>query len=520
MLLTSFCLPVFSRALITRLLVCLTVFAVAAPVWGQLTFNQIALTGDLAPGASDGAEFAIFGGPSINVSGDVAFNAVLRTGPGGILVNSDNQSSLFGPVSGAGSPLGLIAREGDLAPGVSDGAVFNNLLQPRVNASGEVLFEASLRTGPGGTPVTFNNEAIFALLSGAGSPLGLIVREGDVAPGVSDGAVLGFINPPAFNDSGDVAFEALLRTGPEGTPVTLDNNRAIFGPVSGAGSPLGVIVREGDLAPGVSDGTMLFNLGTPALNASGDVSFSAELGTGADNQSIFGPVSGAGSSLGVVASEGEMAPGLEGAEFGALPNVNNLNDSGDVVFQASLVDTDPGGAVFDIDSAIFGPVSGAGSSLGLIVREGDMAPGLEGAEFVFFGDQDNFFDAPAFNNSGDLAFLGLLDLGPDEEGGAEALFTRIDGEITLIARVGDLVEVSVNGVTEQRTIMGSIFNFSSAFLLEPDSLSDSGELVFGLNFTDGTSGIFTTASPVPEPASAALLALGGITLALRRRRIS
>jgi hypothetical protein len=39
-------------------------------------------------------------------------------------------------------------------------------------------------------------------------------------------------------------------------------------------------------------------------------------------------------------------------------------------------------------------------------------------------------------------------------------------------------------------------------------LNDVGLLVYRLSFTDGTSGIFTSHVPVPEPASIVLLATG------------
>ena len=189
---------------------------------GPLTFNQVALTGESAPGVADGAAFGSFSFPALNASGDVAFRAELQTGTGPT-VTFDNAFAIFGPTSGAGSVLGLIAREDAPAPGVSDGAAFDFFDSEVVlNASGDVAFEADLRTSSGAAVIEFgpdsNDEAIFGPTSGAGSgfggALGLIARENDLAPGVADGAEFDiFVGEPVLNGSGDVAFEALLRTG-------------------------------------------------------------------------------------------------------------------------------------------------------------------------------------------------------------------------------------------------------------------------------------------------------------------
>ena len=48
------------------------------------------------------------------------------------------------------------------------------------------------------------------------------------------------------------------------------------------------------------------------------------------------------------------------------------------------------------------------------------------------------------------------------------------------------------------------------------NLSNSGELAFQLDFSDGSSGVFTV--QVPEPASAGILGLGALATLMRRRR--
>ena len=155
-------------------------------------------------------------------------------------VTSITQEAIFGSTSGAGSPLELIARRGDSA-GLTDGAAFNFFSQVSLNDSGDVAFGSLLRTGTG-APVSGSNDAtIFGPTSGVGSPLGLIVREGDPVPGVA-GMEFDFLFTPALNASGDVVFRGGLRTG-TGAPVGLDNNRGLF--INSAGEQE-CILRSGD----------------------------------------------------------------------------------------------------------------------------------------------------------------------------------------------------------------------------------------------------------------------------------
>ena len=464
------------------LFVMLAVLLVPSPIVAQVTFSQIAITGGEAPGV-DGAEFGGFnpgigpGGPAINASGDVAFKTLLTgTGP--------DVRAIFGPTSGAGSPLGLLAQEGVPAPGVEDGAelslFFNHL---SLNASGDVAFLAFLGSE--------NIPAIFGPTSGAGSPLGPIVQARNQAPGM-DGRVFSFFGFPAFNASGDIAFEAGF----------FSSRSAVFGPTAGAGSPLGPIAQQDEVAPGVDDGAVfgpltgeIFDL---SLNASGDVAFGAILRTEpgfpfegeSAGSAIFGPTAGAGSPLGLIVRSGDPAPGVsDGAVFGRQ-NPSVLNDSGDVVISALLC-TGTGNEVNNNnDTAIFGPTAGAGSPLGLIVRENTPAPGVDdGATF------DNLIsNSPSLNASGDIAFVARLRTGTGDivdESNDAGLFTFVDGEFQLVVREGDLFTVTLpdGSSTEDRTIASIVFS--------QNGMNDAGMLVFILNFTDGTQGIFTAVnSPV------------------------
>ena len=457
------------------LFVLLAILLVPSPIVAQVTFSQIAITGGEAPGV-DGAEFGGFnpgigpGGPAINASGDVAFKTLLTgTGP--------DVQAIFGPTSGAGSPLGLLAQEGVPAPGVEDGAelslFFNHL---SLNASGDVAFLAFLGSE--------NIPAIFGPTSGAGSPLGPIVQARNQAPGM-DGRVFSFFGFPAFNASGDIAFEAGF----------FSSRSAVFGPTAGAGSPLGPIAQQDEVAPGVDDGAVFgpltgefFEL---SLNASGDVAFGAILRTEpgfpfegeSAGSAIFGPTAGAGSPLGLIVRSGDPAPGVsDGAVFGGQ-NPSVLNDSGDVVISAFLR-TGTGNEVNNNnDTAIFGPTAGAGSPLGLIVRENTPAPGVDdGATF------DNLISGSrSLNASGDIAFVAALRTGTGDivdESNDAGLFTFVDGEFQLVVREGDLFTVTLpdGSSTEDRTIASIVFS--------RDGMNDAGTLVFSLNFTNDTQGIF------------------------------
>jgi len=452
--------------------VLLAVLLVPTSIVAQVTFNQIALTGEAVPGV-DGSEFFNFGGgPSINASGDVAFQSQLN--PPGFF---GPIQAIFGPTSEA--PLGVIAITGTQPPGVPDGALYSTFFAPSLNASGETVFRSNMSLGLG--QVTINTqEAIFGSTSGAGSPLELIARRGDSA-GLTDGAAFNFFSQVSLNDSGDVAFGSLLRTG---TGASGSNDATIFGPTSGVGSPLGLIVREGDPVPGVAGMEFDF-LFPPALNASGDVAFRGELRTAPEvvdsssNNGIFGPISGAGSPLGLIAREGDPASGVtDGAVFDSFVSPM-LNASGDVAFPATLRGASVGA---DNGNAIFGPTSGAGSSLGLIARADTPAPGLaDGAEF-------NSFVFVSLNAAGTTAFVATLRTGTGAPVGLDnnrGLFINSAGEQECILRSGDQITVTLpdGSGTEERTV---------GFVeLSPTGLSDQGVVAFRVTFTDLTQGIFT-----------------------------
>ena len=457
--------------LLRSLFVLLVVLLGPSKMIAQVCVSQIVLSGESAPGVAN-ADFAGFNFPTVNASGDVAFWAELSTQPG--------TEAIFGPTSGAGSPLGMLAITGATAPGTG-GEVFDFFFEeapPAINASGDVAFGACL----------LNNESgVWGPTSGAGSPLGLIAIANTPAPGVTDGADFLFLGAPvSLNESGDVTFLAILQTG-TGPPVDPSNWAAIFGPTSGAGSPLGVIAREDTPAPGVDDGAEFDFFFTPAINTSGDAAFLAGVRTGtgpvvnsSNNQAIFGPTSGPGSPLGLIARESEPAPGVtNGAVFGGFDSPA-INTSGDVVF-FGLLRTGTGAGT-EINEAIFGPASGAGSSLGLIAREDIPAPGLsDGAEFAGFS-------FPSINASGDIAFVGELQtgMGPVVNGSNNgALFTSVAGQLQCILREGDLITVTLpdGSGTEERTV--GFIELSQA------GLNDAGTLAFRLFFTDGTEGIFT-----------------------------
>jgi hypothetical protein len=204
--------------------------------------------GNIAPGT--GAAFSYLGNLTINSAGTCSFFGKL-TGSG---ISSAND---FGLWSGPPANVALLARKGDAAPGmaagvtiVSFGAATSTQVRqsPRINAQGDTAFIAYV-TGPGVT--TANDSGIWRGVPGSVQP---IMREGDPAPGLSDGALFGDFadievgrTDLAVNDRGEIVFFNRL-TGPN---VTTSNDGSLWH-VDAAGV-LSLIVREGDpfqVAPG------------------------------------------------------------------------------------------------------------------------------------------------------------------------------------------------------------------------------------------------------------------------------
>jgi len=391
--------------------------------------------------------------------------------------------------------LTTVALTGDAAPGT--GETFSGFIgSGALDAAGRVAFAARTTTGQGvwrqnpglgkvaitgdaapGTAAAFTifpgspglgalGTAFFGGLTGGGQGIW------KQSPGLEKVAVTGDAAPgtattfsgfrvPAVNDLGHAAISGRLNGGGEG--------------VWKESSALAKVAVTGDPAPGTARTFTLLE-DSPAINASDHTAFK---GTTLDGSGIWKE----SPALGKVAVAGDAAPGTSNTFFSfGSPSLNDLDHTAFIGF----LSTGPTG-IWKEDP-----------TLRMVAAVGDAAPGTTEA---FSGLRD----APFLNNSGHVAFFAEL------TGGGEGIWAEDRfGALSLVARSGDDIEVRPG---DFRTIR---------FLLV-GGLNDSGAVAFRADFFDGSEGVFV-ASPVPEPASAALITMGSLAVARRsirpRRRSS
>ena len=519
----------------------------ASNAHAQFVFQPVALPGRPAPGAPAGVTYSDFPGvPILGGAGHIGFGAFLA-GPG---VTPPTSSAVFaGPIT---SPA-LVARQGSAPPGAGAGVTYLSFGTPSLGDDGNVGFVADF-AGPGITES--NGSAIYAGLAGAPA---IIARRGSAAPGTPAGTTYSSVSHPFLSDAGHVTYAAAVT----GAGVNDSNNEVIYaGPV---GAPA-LVAREGSVAPGLGAGVNYGLLFAPSINDSGHVGYNAVLTGSAVNstndRALFVGLAG---TVAPVIREGQAAPGMaSGVRVGPLGNGATLNDTRTVAFLAELSGT---GITPSNDDVIY---AGTPGSLAIVARAGDAALGAPAGV-----NYERFFNPPALNDAGDLAYLAQLNGTGVGETNDMALVAGPMASPRVVAREGDaapgtsagvrylrfddpaldglgraafVAGLTGTGVTDANdqalfafdpalgTLLlareGGVINIGGADLrtIAPDGISflagrsdddfggfaEDGRLALSLRFTNGTSGVFTVA--VPEPATAWLLALAAVAMLRCRAR--
>lgn len=429
----------------------------------------LAQAGDTAPGTI-GQEFLyLSNGWTMNAWGEVAFSAR------NIATSTEYyaESGAWGGVPGA---LELLALTGETAPGTGG--------LPFSTANPILLSDDGIPTIAGYFG-SINNNLGFGHGYWRGTPglLEPVLMTGDPAPG-TDGLVFTDLRARVMGDYWAIRGET-------NDP---DPSRANGIWTLGPGG-MNLVVRTGDEVPGTGDRILrtLFStnqapplnpeLLNPSsadgmfLNKQGEVAFNVyldptdPLNTYDDEGILVHDASG----LRLAALTGDLAPGTEGVPFLNF-NHHSLNANGLLAFDASLNTPD-----MTRDHGIW---VGPPDNLALLVREGDPAPGTIGETFAHmrFG--------PSLNDMGDVAFLGKL----RESGDSGFWVAAPDGSMALIVRTGDFIQVASGDYRK----VASFPRQEGGIYGGPKIFNNSGQFVFSVNFTDGTSGII-----LASPASTA-----------------
>jgi len=225
-------------------------------------------------------------------------------------------------------------------------------------------------------------------------------------------------------------------------------------------------------------------------------------------------------SLALLLRKGDSIPSSDPSESVLLDLIGDsiINQHGRFAM-AGRMRSDGETLDFSRDSAIWAEQD---SGLEIIAREGDQAPGTNaGAVFDDMGSTSFVFNA-----NGQVAFLGELEIGV---GGVtfntrEGIWaTNVKGELELITRVGDLLEVATGDFREIRDlhfVAGSGFPDNSTGNQDgrPSGFNNKGLLTFAAEFTDFTSGVFVSSQVlVPEPSALVLLMSGAVVMVSRLR---
>jgi hypothetical protein len=327
---------------------------------------------------------------------------------------------------------------GDLmvAPGTG-GATFGNSSSfdlPVLDENGTVYFRARFAAGGQGVTTT-NDRAIFAGRSNG--DLSLVIRNDDPVPAIP--GALAKVNFARVSPNG-ILYVPTQLTGSGFS--TADDTLVLMGTTQ---SGLSVAWREGQAAPGTTGAVFGGSFsGTSSqasgVNRQGRVMFQATLLGGdvsgtTNNTALYTGIPGA---LEMVLRKGAIVG--TGQSISALNFINQMNDSGQLLYEASLSNTlGTSPAPTSSDRVLYRWTPGIGNEL--IVREGDAAPGTVGA---VFGNAGNSWSvsvgANGFDNLGRCVmavelFGGDVIAGFNDRG----LFVGGPGSLSLALRKGDVM---------------------------------------------------------------------------------
>jgi hypothetical protein len=524
------------RAVLCALPLFLAASAFAEPhsegTLAPLSIHCIAESGDPAP-ASPGARITGFiGAPVTNATGAVVF-----MGMGGIGGMPKTLGAFTVRTSGERARL---LAEGDPVPGAT-GEAIARLFTPCIADDGSALFPAVIadpdnrdksevdllvlvrpdgtrtsmaRAGVPWTPgknvlaeiqgVTLGNGGRFGLLaklreaSGEnracfrGDPengLRMLACEGGVAPALADHTVryLSY-EPPAIHSSGAAAFSAQVE-GRDG------ETSSVVYRAEHDGEPV-VVARSGDPA-GLADLRISSINGTVGFTGTGAISF---CGTATGDAFLGGiwVVPRGGRPIPVVrrAGDPEAADPTRVEAVRAESILAAIAEDDRAVVVSGVVSDPALGS--DSHQAVW--CRDARGSFHLLFRDGDPAPGLPGRRF------SPLSTAVYTCAAGVTAFSAYLESAPDELEDAGLWIVDPSGVVRLVAAGGEAFTVDGRTRTVRRLDAGKGDDLSNGCDGRARALTSDGRVVFSLDFTDGTGGVFAASLPEEPPTLAARFA--------------
>ncbi len=483
-----------------------------AGVWseGHGQLRLVAREGDQAPGLAPGTLLRVIrrnsGGftdpvPALEANlgfdsnGNVAFMAMLI---GGEVIDADNNGfyendeAWFGDAGGA---LSLLVKTGQPVPGQAPGVTFRDFVftpfGPPIVARDGRIGGSILTQGPG---ITTANDVVLFVIDQSG--FRIVAREGDAAPGIPGALFAGFGSPRFGFRNGQPIFYILSSL--TGTGITTSNDSALWRVEN---DQFTLIAREGESVGGTSTRLTFRNTSVTAPDSFAFVSLLS-----GNQQGLFRVGTSGVDLLATAQTQGNSSPGLHFTLFSTFSGIGGplqTNAAGQVAFFAML---DGEGVVDGTRMSLWRAEPDA--SLTLIARDEEPAPGAGGLVFGAFHIFDvftNTFQAPAMNESGQMAFHAFIrPPGPPGtfENFQSALFmTDSQGAPSLVVRQSDIFDVSGNG-SDLRTVSnvsfhgrGAVASESTSEAYNGASLTEDGTIVFRLTFTDGSQGIFTARAP-------------------------
>jgi hypothetical protein len=399
---------------------------------------------------------------------------------------SNQRQVLYGQMPGGTE----IARQGiTVAPGFAGGLYATVASGQATNDTGQVAFVGSVS---GGDATVASDLGLFA---GAAGNLKLVAREGVAAPTATGTTpVFSTFFDKRINTSGQVGFAAGL----SGAGVTATNDRTIYVWTSGEGGAgtLALAAQTGSPAPGTPLNVNFSQIDDiPDFNDLGEVAFRGQLiGDGVITSNNSGIWAGTPGDVQLVMRAGNPSP-LAGITFRSPQPGPRINDDGDVAFFSSISGT---GVTTSNDSALWATTS---EGIQLVAREGMQAPGT--AAGTIFGLSDTLL---AFNDLGQVAFTSPISGGGSSAANNRGLWAGAPGELQLIAREGDVIDLDPGPGELLKTISGNngiSFGFGMNNPFSNDSASaafnDDGQIAWRATFTDSTFAILLSTLPGTDP---------------------